>query len=132
MKLDKWNLFNIAVSLVITIACAMAIGMLKHWALSVVFIILFFVVVFIQYKILQRRSNKYMRQAHFTLALFCRAENNRKYLNHHVELRCGYLAKWIEFILHDTEDQDTMKLLKKRWEHIKNNMVLNAGPKTKN
>lgn len=31
------------------------------------------------------------------LAVGCRAENNRYYLNRGVELRPGYLAKWVEF-----------------------------------
>ena len=34
------------------------------------------------------------------LALFCRAENNRFYLSRNVELRPGFLSKWIEFIVH--------------------------------
>ena len=38
-----------------------------------------------------------MRQAHFVLSVACRAENNRTYLKQGVELRPGYLAKWIEF-----------------------------------
>lgn len=36
------------------------------------------------------------------LALVCRAENNRIYLKHQVEMRPGFLGKWIEFVLHDT------------------------------
>ena len=31
------------------------------------------------------------------LAVFCRAENNRLYLKNGIELRPGFLGKWIEF-----------------------------------
>jgi hypothetical protein len=31
------------------------------------------------------------------LALYCRAENNRFFLRHNIEMRPGFLAKWIEF-----------------------------------
>lgn len=45
--------------------------------------------------------NKYMcyyfRMGHFVLAVFCRAENNRLYLKHGVELRPGYNGLWISF-----------------------------------
>lgn len=48
-----------------------------------------------------------MRQAHFMLALFCRAESNRFYLpNASVQLRPGFLAKWIEFIIHKQQNND--------------------------
>jgi hypothetical protein len=38
------------------------------------------------------------------LALYCRAENNRFYLKHNVEMRPGFLGKWIEFIVHDISE----------------------------
>lgn len=40
------------------------------------------------------------------LALFCRAENNRFYLNKKVEVRSGYLGKWIEFRIHDDDEEN--------------------------
>lgn len=38
-----------------------------------------------------------MRVSQFLLAVFCRAENNRLYLKNGIELRPGFLGKWIEF-----------------------------------
>jgi hypothetical protein len=31
------------------------------------------------------------------LALYCRAENNRIFLKKNIELRPGFMAKWIEY-----------------------------------
>ena len=42
-------------------------------------------------------SNRLFRNSQFALAVFCRAENNRFYLHNEVELRPGYLGRWIEF-----------------------------------
>jgi len=40
------------------------------------------------------------------LALFCRAENNRRYLKSNVEVRPGFLSKWIEFIIYEDDHDD--------------------------
>ena len=48
--------------------------------------------------------NKKYRISHFLLAIFCRAENNRHYLNLGLELRPGYLGKWIELSVVNTAD----------------------------
>ena len=37
------------------------------------------------------------------LGLVCRSENNRVFLKHNVEMRPGYLGKWVEFISHDPD-----------------------------
>jgi hypothetical protein len=44
-----------------------------------------------------------LRQSHMLLSLFCRVENNRLYLKLGLELRPGYLAKWIELQVIDSE-----------------------------
>jgi len=46
--------------------------------------------------------NKHLRNSHFLLAVFCRAENNRHYLGLGLELRPGFLGKWIEISIVDT------------------------------
>jgi hypothetical protein len=51
------------------------------------------------------------------LAVVCRAENNRYYLRRGVEIRPGYLARWIEFsVLDTTEDErkDITEILRER------------------
>ena len=61
-------------------------------------IAIYFVLVYIMQKVVKRFQNSLLRQAHFVLAVVCRAENNRYYLKRGVEVRPGYLARWIEFI----------------------------------
>lgn len=39
------------------------------------------------------------------LSVVCRAENNRYYLKRGVEIRPGYLARWVEFNVLDSTDQ---------------------------
>jgi hypothetical protein len=46
-------------------------------------------------------SHKLFRNSQFALAMLCRAENNRFYLHNGVELRPGYLGRWIEFRMLD-------------------------------
>ena len=43
------------------------------------------------------RSSYEYRMAQFLLAVFCRVENNRLYLRNGIEMRPGFLGKWIEF-----------------------------------
>lgn len=54
------------------------------------------------------------------LAAFCRAENNRFYLTKSIEVRPGFLAKWIEFIFHDMRrDDDYEEIIQNRVKSIK-------------
>ena len=43
------------------------------------------------------KSNYSLRMSQFLLAVLCRVENNRLYLNHGIEVRPGFNAEWIEF-----------------------------------
>jgi len=72
-------------------------------------------------KITKELSNKYLKQAHFMLAIVCRSENNRVFLFHNIEMRPGYLGKWIEFITHDSDmDYDNIfDIMKVRQDRIK-------------
>lgn len=96
-RLDRCNLIGILIALIATIALSMGIGMTKHWAYSLIFIVFFFVYSAISIKVTKVKSNRFLRQAHFMLAVFCRAENNRLFLHRNVEMRPGFMAKWIEF-----------------------------------
>lgn len=48
-------------------------------------------------------SYKY-RMGHFVLSVFCRAENNRLYLKHGVEMRPGYNGLWVTFEVLPNQD----------------------------
>ena len=100
-KYDRINIANVIGGLLLTIILSMALGMTVHWSISLIFIFLYFIFASVSIRLIKKRSNKYLRQAHFLLGVYCRAENNRLYLQHNVEMRPGFLAKWIEFIIHD-------------------------------
>jgi hypothetical protein len=70
--------------------------------IMIVFIIGFFVLSWY----LNRQMSAYYRMAHFVLAVFCRAENNRLYLKHGIEVRPGYNALWLTFEMLDSPDMN--------------------------
>lgn len=57
--------------------------------------LIYFFLVPVIYKSAKCGQNKSLRQAHFMLAVTCRAENNRYYLKKGVEVRPGYLGSWL-------------------------------------
>lgn len=57
-----------------------------------------------------------LRQSHLLLSLFCRVENNRMYLKLGLEIRPGYLAKWIEILVVDqSKNPDLIAYFKQRF-----------------
>lgn len=85
-------------------------GPMLGWLLAY----LVFVPVMMKYTKMQQ--DLLLRQAQFVLAVVCRAENNRYYLKNGIEMRPGYLAKWIEFNSIDTRDstQTVLEAIKQR------------------
>ncbi len=70
--------------------------------LTPMFIVVLYLVLFvILITIFKYRSSYPMRMSQFLLSVYCRAENNRLYLKKGVEVRPGFLGKWIEFICFD-------------------------------
>lgn len=66
--------------------------------------IFYIVACFISWWAVRFVSHKLFRHSGFALAMLCRAENNRFYLTNGVELRPGYLGRWVEFRMLDQED----------------------------
>jgi uncharacterized membrane protein len=54
IRMDKINLINILIGLVVCLVLSMVIGLRVHWAYSVIFIFVFFIFAFIQNKIIKR------------------------------------------------------------------------------
>ena len=51
--------------------------------------------------------------------MVCRAENNRYYLKKGVEVRPGYLARWIEFqVIDQTGPRSIVQIIKERHEAV--------------
>lgn len=68
----------------------------------IVYLLAFLIVV----TIFKYRSSYQMRMSQFLLSVYCRAENNRLYLKHGVEIRPGFTGKWIEFACLETNVVD--------------------------
>lgn len=66
--------------------------------------IFYIIACFVSFWAVRFVSHKLFRHSQFALAMLCRAENNRFYLHNGVELRPGYLGRWIEFRMLDQED----------------------------
>lgn len=117
---DKLFYLNMLIALVLCFILSIIVGMKKHWAYMSIFIVLFLLFGLLQHCIIRSKSNKLLRQAHFALAVLCRAENNRFYLRAGGEVRPGYLARWVQFISYfTTEDEDSFSIMQKRWQKIK-------------
>ena len=61
------------------------------------------------------------------LSVVCRAENNRYYLKRGVEIRPGYLARWVEFnVLDSTDQRAIIRQLNSRHEQASKETQKNA------
>ena len=61
------------------------------------------------------------------LSVVCRAENNRFYLKRGVEVRPGYLAKWILFsVLKYDERKSVVQTLRDRHENLSKEQAKNV------
>jgi hypothetical protein len=107
--------------LVATGISCLCVGLLSNWAYSLVAIIIYVVLGVIVNKITKHFSNKYLKQGHFMLGLICRSENNRVFLHHNVEVRPGYLGKWVEFLTYDDDMpiENILEMMRDRWHKIK-------------
>ena len=86
-----------------------------NWNTMLVMIFVYLLIIPTIYKIFQTVSCRQLRQAHFLLAVVCRAENNRFYLKRGVELRPGYLARWVEFhVLDQSKGQNVLQMIRSR------------------
>jgi len=72
--------------------------MTKQWFWAFFFLICIIIVVWVVSSILREYINENYRSVHFLMAVGCRAHNNKNLLHHGVELRPGYLGKFIEVI----------------------------------
>ena len=99
-KLASYEIFkNISgsVLLIVVIVVGIAIGLsTENWLYCALIIAAFIVAFLLTIYFSKIAYHKKLRQSHFLLSVFCRAENNRHYLNLGLELRPGYLGKWIQ------------------------------------
>lgn len=87
----------------------------SNWSTMLILIFLFMFYLYAVYKVTKHVQCKYLRQAHFMLAVVCRVENNRYFLSRGIELRPGYLARWIEFnVLEQDKGHSPIETILKR------------------
>ena len=97
---------------------AVTVGMLdegNYWG-PMLLVIAFLAIMLIVIMIFKYRSSYQMRMSQFLISVFCRAENNRLYLKHGVEVRPGFLGKWIEFTcLENAAVDDIIQQMRQRF-----------------
>lgn len=101
------------------IACIVAVGVgwsQFGWVGCAVTILVYMTLAILTMYFIKYAYNAKLWQSNFLLAIFCRAENNRHYLNLGLELRPGFLAKWIEVKVVNTEKHpDIISYFKQRF-----------------
>lgn len=100
-SIDKINMTILVIGLIAAVIGAMVLGLYSNWGYAILAIIIYVIFGWIVNKIAKYYTNKYLKQGHFMLALLCRCEANRLYLQHNIEMRAGFMGKWIEFVTHD-------------------------------
>lgn len=102
-KFDKINMSILICGLIGSVIGAMVLGVQSNWGFSVLLILCYIVFGWIVNRISKYFSNKYLKQGHFMLALICRCETNRVYMQNNIEMRPGFMGKWVEFVTHDPD-----------------------------
>lgn len=96
-RLERMKNIACAILLFITVFLAVFAGMMTESIMwPVIIMVVYMICCYMAFLAVRYGASKKFRDAHFLLAIFCRSENNRFYLNHGMELRPGYLAHWIE------------------------------------
>jgi len=93
--------------IILVIVCALGIT-LENWLWVLVTLIVYGFIVSLIIFIRKSKSALDLQIAHLQLSLFLRAENNRYYLRNGIELRPGYLAKWIQVTILLSNDPATI------------------------
>jgi len=93
--------------IILVIVCALGISF-ENWLWVLVTLIVYGFIVSLIIFIRKSKSALDLQIAHLQLSLFLRAENNRYYLRNGIELRPGYLAKWIQVTILLSNDPATI------------------------
>ena len=74
----------------------LVVGFTVNWVVSLAVVLVYIIVLLVSISACTPSISKMLRAKHFLLAYGLRAWNNRIFLKHGIELRPGYLARWIE------------------------------------
>jgi hypothetical protein len=104
--LERVNFTVLILGFLLAIASSVIGGTLYSWVSSLLIVLGYFFVIGISYFIFKKLQNRSLRQCHLVLALYCRAENNRLFIDKKVEVRPGFLGSWLEFICHSKSEEE--------------------------
>ena len=93
-KIRNWFIL-ICLILGLTTTTVVAI-VTKNWLWAIFAVALFTIIGSITSNVMKEEVNLCLRKIHFLMAITCRAHNNRLFLQHGIELRPGYLGKFLE------------------------------------
>ena len=102
-RYDRYILFYLLFGLFVVSLLGVLLGMLVHFGISLAIAVVYFVI-FIAFVCYTKNKNATLiKEAHFVLAAFLKAENNRYYAQRGIRFRPGFMAKWVE--IHFTRSQ---------------------------
>lgn len=88
-----WGSLGVTLLLFVILGAATSgTGENSGYGVMLTWLFIYFICVPVVFYVTKRMQNQLLRQAHFVLAVVCRAENNRFYLQRGIECRPGYLA----------------------------------------
>ena len=95
-RYDRYILFYLLFGLFVVSLLGVALGLLVHFGLSLALAVVYFMI-FIGFVCYTKGKNATLvKEAHFVLAAYAKAENNRYYRRRGIYLRAGFMAKWVE------------------------------------
>jgi len=99
-RIERIKNLSICILAIVSLVIAIWVGMTtSNWLWTALITCIFIVVAAMIIFCIKFAYSRALRQSHMLLSLFCRVENNRLYLKLGIELRPGYLAKWIEVLV---------------------------------
>ena len=104
-KMERMKNIALLVVGVIFLIVAIVIGMNGDFVGAFFLVLAYLFVVILAFYLVRLFTSKLFRDGQFLLAIFCRAENNRFYLNHGIELRPGFLGQWIEISIIELDEE---------------------------
>ena len=111
VKQSKWLMGYIIVGLVLVSIMATVLGIYVSYIVSIIFIALYFVGLFIMIKCTNRKIKELEKHLVFNLAISCTIINKDLAGDYRIKVRVGHLGQWLEF--HSLK-RDSMVLAQKK------------------
>ena len=96
-KNERVMYLYLLLGLVIVLILAIILGILVHFALALVMIVLYIGGLIYLIRRNSKENDTLLRKIHFNVCLALRNENERLFSRYNIRARVGYLSQWIEF-----------------------------------